>query len=197
MRQVSDHTYLHRQVVALRTTALAQLHRKAIFEYMQERALMPAQRQRLMELFHSFKDYAASVVAEHGNYLRGASSYLCSHQVARTLMKDGAFAAPLQLYQERYTDFFRVFCDVALAVTPREKRAVESMRVLQPLLKLQLTEARRHILTMSYIPTKVWREVEIRRPTGDTARLRILRSSTDPQASDTTDMVPLAQATRR
>jgi len=35
-------------------------------------------------------------------------------------------------------------------------------------------EARREILTMPYQPQKVWREVEIRRPTGDTARLRTL-----------------------
>ncbi|MGH8139846.1 MAG: hypothetical protein ACREVV_16845 [Steroidobacteraceae bacterium] len=174
MRQVSGHTYLNRQVVALRSTALALMHRKSIFEYLQERRLTRAQRHRLMSLFHSFKDYTSSIIAEHGNYLRGASSYWCSHHVARRLMKDAAFAEPLHLYQERYTDFFRVFCDVALAQTDEEKRLVEPLRMLQPLLKLQLAEARREILTMSYRPTKIWREVQIRRPTGDTAKLRSL-----------------------
>ena len=152
------------------------MHRKAVFEYLQDRQLTRAQRHRLMALFHSLKDYTASVIVEHGNYLRGASSYWCSHHLARRLMKDGVFAEPLHLYEERYTDYFRVFCDVELADTEAEKQAVEPMRLLQPLLKAQLAEARREILSMPYRPEKVWREVEIRRPTGDTLRMRALGS---------------------
>lgn len=174
MRQVSRHTYLHRQVIALRSAALSLLHRNAIFEYLRDRQLTTAQRRRLIAMFHSFKDYTSSLIAEHGSYLRGASSYWCSHHLARRLMKDSAFAEPLHLYQERYTDYFRVFCDVELADTDEEKRTVEPLKALKPLLKLQLTEARHAILTMSYQPSKVWREVEIRRPTGDTERLRTL-----------------------
>jgi hypothetical protein len=180
MRRVSSHTYLNRQVTALRSTALTLLHRKAVFEYLQVRQLTRSQRHRLMGLFHSLKDYSASVIAEHGNYLRGATSYWCSHHLARRLMKDGAFAEPLHLYQERYTDYFRVFCDVELAETEAEKQAVEPMRLLKPLLKLQLAEARREILTMPYQPQKVWHEVEIRRPTGDTVRLPALGSRNTP-----------------
>ena len=176
MRRVSAHTYLNRQVIALRSTALAQLHRKAVFEYLQERQLTRQQRHRLMAMFHSLKDYSASLIAEHGNYVRGASSYWCSHHLARRLMKDTVFAEPLHLYQERYTDYFRIFCDVELAETETEKEAIAPMRLLQPLLKLQLAEARREILTMDYRPQKVWHEVEIRRPTGDTERLRTLGS---------------------
>jgi hypothetical protein len=48
------------------------------------------------------------------------------------------------------------------------------MRMLQPLLKLQLAEARQEILRMPYRPERIWREVEIRRPTGETTRLRTL-----------------------
>jgi hypothetical protein len=176
MRRVSCHTYLNRQVVALRSTALTLLHRKAVFEYLQERKLTRSQRHRLMAMFHSLRDYTSSLIAEHGNYLRGASSYWCSHHLARRLMKDSAFAEPLLLYQERYTDYFRVFCDVELADTEAEKQAVEPMRQLQPLLKMQLAEARHEIRTMPYRPQKVWREVEIRRPTGDTVRLPALGS---------------------
>jgi hypothetical protein len=174
MRRVSEHRYLNRQVVALRSTALSLMHRKAVFEYLQERQLTRQQRHKLMSMFHSLKDYAASLIAEHGNYVRGASSYWCSHHLARRLMKDSAFAEPLLLYQERYTDFFRVHCDVELAETESEQQAVAPMRLLQPLLKMQLTEARQEILSMAYRPEKVWREVEIRRPTGDTERLRAL-----------------------
>jgi hypothetical protein len=174
MHRVSEHRYLNRQVVALRSTALQLMHRKAVFEYLQERQLTRQQRHKLMAMFHSLKDYSASLIAEHGNYLRGASSYWCSHHLARRLMKDGAFAEPLLLYQERYTDYFRVHCDVELAESDSEKQAVEPMRMLQPLLKKQLAEARQEILSMAYRPEKVWREVEIRKPTGDTERLRAL-----------------------
>src|SRR5262249_50295409 len=130
----------------------------------------------LMAMFHNMREYSASLIAEHANYLRGASSYWCSHHLARRLMKDGVFAEPLMLYEERYADYFRVFCDVELAETEQEKEAVEPMRLLQPLLKHQLAEARRDILSMPYQPDKVWREVEIRRPTGDTQKLRSLGS---------------------
>jgi hypothetical protein len=184
MHRVSGHRYLNRQVTALRSTALTLLHRKAVFEYLQDRQLTRQQRRRLMALFYSMREYSASMIAEHGNYLRGAASYWCSHHLARRLMKDSAFAEPLHLYEERYSDYFRVFCDVELADTEEEKREVESMRALKPLLKLQLAEARREILTMPYKPQKVWHEVEIRRPTGDTVKLPTLGSrSTDPRRS--------------
>jgi hypothetical protein len=176
MRRVSSHVFLHRQVVALRSAALSLLHRKAVFEYLQDRQLTLAQRERLMRMFHTLKDYASSLVVEHGNYVRGASSYWCSHHLARFLMKDAVFADPLHLYEERYTDYFRVFCDVELAETDAEKETIEPMRLLQPLLKYQLAEARQEILTMPYRPEKVWREVEIRKPAGDTQRLRTLGS---------------------
>jgi hypothetical protein len=174
MRGISSRTYLHQQVMALRSTALIQLHRKAVFEYLQDRQLTMPQRRRLMIMFHSLQDYTSSLIAEHANYLRGASSYWCSHHLARRLMKDSVFAEPLLLYEQRYSDYFRIFCDVELAESEQEKQDLEPMRLLQPLLKKQLVEARREILTMPYQPDKVWREVEIRRPTGDTVRLPAL-----------------------
>jgi hypothetical protein len=48
---------------------------------------------------------------------------------------------------------------------------------LRPLLKYQLTEARQAILTMPLAPARQWREVEIRKPTGHTQRLRALFDS--------------------
>src|SRR3569833_3103223 len=39
MRRVSEHRFINRQVVALRSTALSLLHRKAEFEYLQESQL--------------------------------------------------------------------------------------------------------------------------------------------------------------
>ena len=54
------------------------------------------------------------------------------------------------------------------------------METLQPLLKYQLAEARQAILQMPQLPAEEWREASIRKPTGDTQRLRALFSGTIP-----------------
>jgi len=115
-----------------------------------------------------------AVLAEHGNYVRVSSSYLCAQYLSEHLMHDAAVAEPMQLYEERFGEFFRAFCDAELAETEMERRAVEPLDALRPLLKLQLGEARQAILRMPPAPTREWREVVIRRPTGQTQRLRAL-----------------------
>jgi len=90
------------------------------------------------------------------------------------LMQDPAFDEPLQLYQEWYSEYFRIFCDSTLAETAEEKAQVESLDALRPLLKHQLTHARQTILAMAHDPQFRWRETQIRKPTGDTQKLRTL-----------------------
>ena len=48
------------------------------------------------------------------------------------------------------------------------------MEVLKPLLKHQVAEARQAILQMPLKPAKHWREVQIRKSTGDTQKMRVL-----------------------
>ena len=45
-------------------------------------------------------------------------------------MKDSAFAEPLVIYQERYSDYFRVHCDVELAETEQERAALRALTQL-------------------------------------------------------------------
>jgi len=45
---------------------------------------------------------------------------------------------------------------------------------LKPLLKHRLREAREAILKLPEVPSTVWREVELRRATGETQKLRRL-----------------------
>ena len=59
-----------------------------------------------------------------------------------------------------------------LAETPEERAQMESMDALRPLLKHQLTHARQAILAMARDPGFKWRETQIRKPTGDTQKLR-------------------------
>ncbi len=174
MRAVSAQARLARQMQALRSTAFTLVHRKALFDYLRERHLTGVRRRRLFRLFYGCRDYANAVLAEHGNYVRCSSSYLCTRHLAEHLMHDPALDEPLQIYEQWYAEYFRAFCDVALAETEAEKQATAAMETLKPLLKYQLAEARRAILAMPQNPVEDWREVKIRKSSGDTQRLRVI-----------------------
>jgi hypothetical protein len=174
MRTVSGERRLEAQINALRTTVFGLVHRRALFEYLRERQVMGPRRHRLLALFYGCRDYTNAVVAEHGNYIRCASSYLCTQYLGEELMHDSAFEEPLQLYEEWYAEYFRAYCDGALAETEEEKDLAAPFDALKPLLKSRLSEARQAIMAMPQKPERSWREVELRRRTGHTQRLRAL-----------------------
>lgn len=176
LRAVSEQAQLSRQIVMLRSAACALVHRKALFEYLRDCQVTGARRHRLFALFYGFRDYTNAVLAEHGNFVRCSSSYLCMNYLGEHLMRDAALTQPLQMYERWYAEYFRTFCDAALAETEEEKYNVAPMESLQPLLKYQLAEARQAILQMPQVPAEEWREASIRKPTGDTQRLRALFS---------------------
>jgi len=174
MHNVSTHARLAPQMGALRSATFSLIHRQALFEYIRDRSISGNKRHRLFSLFYSNRDFANAVVSEHASFLRCSSSRICVDHLAEHLMRDAAFEEPMQLYKEWYTDYFRVFCDVALAESEDEKAMLAPTEALKPLLKLRLREARDAILAMPEVPTSVWREVEIRRATGETQKLRRL-----------------------
>jgi len=179
MRCVSGQTHVDSQVVALRSTALSLVHRKARFDYLRCRQITGRKRHRFFTVFYSSRDYLNAVLAEHGKYVRCSSSYLCTQYLAEQLMEDYALEQPLQVYEQWYAEYFRVYCDGALAETEEEKLAAAPMQELKPLLKHQLAEAREAILQMPQKPAKDWREVQIRKSTGDTQKLRVLFAMPD------------------
>jgi hypothetical protein len=174
LRNVSAHSRLGPQIGALRSAAFTLIHRKALFEYIRDRGLTGPKRHRLFAIFYGLRDYTNSVVAEHASFLRCSSSQICTEHLAEHLMRDAAFEEPMQLYQEWYSDYFRVFCDVELAETEDEKQALAPVEALKPLLKHRLREARDAILRLPQVPSTVWREVELRKATGETQKLRRL-----------------------
>ncbi|MGH8198811.1 MAG: hypothetical protein ACREVO_00335 [Steroidobacteraceae bacterium] len=182
IRGVSEQAKLERQVQALRRSTFGLIHRTALFGYLRDQHVVGVRRQHLFALFYGPRDYANSVVAEHGNYLRSNSSYLCTRFLADELMHDSAMQEPLQLYEEWYADYFRNFCNIALAETPEEKETATALFTLQPLLKYRLNEARQAILELPHQAGGVWRERELRQPTGDTVKLRVtFRAPGDPR----------------
>ncbi|MFZ0499155.1 MAG: hypothetical protein WAM21_11710 [Steroidobacteraceae bacterium] len=173
IRGVSEQARLERQMYALRRSTFSLIHRKALFGYLHDKNVVGVRRQQLFALFYGPRDYASSVVAEHGNYLRSNSSYLCTRFLADELMHDEAMEGPLQLYEEWYAEYFKMFCDTALAQTLEEKEAATALLALQPLLKYRLNQAREAILKLPRQAGEAWREWELRQPTGDTVKLRV------------------------
>jgi hypothetical protein len=173
IRPVSAASHLTEQMVALRTTAFTLVHRKALFEYLRDHKVKGLRRRQLLAVFYGYADFTNALLAEHANYVRCSSSFLCAQHLAEHLMHDPALDAPLALYEEWYAEYFRAFCDTELAETDEEKQAALGHEALRPLLKHRVTEARRAILAMPLTPRE-WREVRIRQPTGDTQKLHAL-----------------------
>jgi hypothetical protein len=174
MHTVSDRGRLSEQVMALRCAIFALVHRRAVFEYLREAQVTGEKRRRAIALFYGCRDYTNAVLREHGNYIRCSSSYICTHHLGEHLMRDAAFYEPLQMYEEWYGEYFRAYCDTELADTEHEQQAGVALDALKPLLKHRLIEARRAILAMPQSPDREWREVEIRKPNGDTQRMRAI-----------------------
>jgi hypothetical protein len=174
LRPVSAQAHLLRQVVALRSAAFALVHRRALFEYLRERELSRSKRRRLLLLFYGCRDYTNALLHEHGNYVRCSSSHVSTQHLAEHLMRDVALDEPLQLYEQFYREYFSAYCDWELAETEAERQAVAPLEALKPLLKYRLTEARQAILAMPHQPDREWREVRIRKPNGDTQRMRMI-----------------------
>jgi hypothetical protein len=177
MRAVSGQQRLDGQITALRTTLFGLVHRRALFEYVRERQISGSKRHRLLSLFYGCRDYTNAVLAEHARYVRCSSSYVCTHYLGEHLMRDAAFDEPLQLYEQWFAEYFRAYCDKELAETELEKEACVPLDALKPLLKHRLSEARQAILAMPQTTDREWREVQIRKPNGDTQRMKTIFGS--------------------
>jgi hypothetical protein len=150
MRGVANERNRMGQLSALRSAAFALIHRKALFEYLRDQNVTGRKRHDVFRLVYGDRDYVKSVVAEHGNYLRSASSWMCSSHLGLWVLSDGAFESPIARYEQLYSDYLRAFIDSALEYGPDAGTA--SMKTLLPYLKQQLTQHRRTILRMEDTP---------------------------------------------
>lgn len=171
MRQVADFVALRNQAVALRHAALRLIHGKALFEYLKKHDVRGKARARILAHFHRTLLYEDAVVAEHTTYVRKAGSYLCASHLGSDLVRDPAFLDPMQQYEALYTEYFELYCSTLM---PHEEH-FESEPALLPLLKHQLTEWRWVILNPKQSTSHLRRESALRRPVGDTQKLRLLK----------------------
>ncbi len=112
------------------------------------------------------------MVAEHTIYVRKACSYLCTSHLGAELVQDPAFIDPMQQYETLFTEYFELYCSTLI---PAADGQAESEPALLPLLKEQLSEWRWVILNPKQSLPYLQRESELRRPTGETQKLRLLK----------------------
>jgi hypothetical protein len=124
-----------------------------MFEYLRQEKVTGRDRHAVFALvFGDQHDYAAAVIQEHSNFVRSASSLLCSSHLGLTLIRDRAFAEPLWRYEQLYADYFRTFCGTALS--GNQYKSGDTLRTLLPYLKRQLSTLRRAILVMPQEPAE-------------------------------------------
>ncbi len=146
MQRVCQPTRLRAQVVRMRETTLALIHRRAVFEYLRDRKITGGKRHEYIALFYGSRDYASSVVTEHGHYMRSWISSSCTRVIGSEILRDPAYDAPLTAYEQWYAEYFRVFCDLQLATTETVSTACE--KALLPFLKERATLARERLLQL-------------------------------------------------
>jgi hypothetical protein len=172
MRQVADFVVLRNQAVALRHASLRLIHGKALFEYLKKHSVRGDARAGILAHFHRELHYEHAVVAEHTTYVRKTCSYLCASHLGTDLVRDPAFLDPMQQYETLFTEYFELYCSTLI---PAADGQAESEPALLPLLKEQLSEWRWVILNPKQSLPYLQRESELRRPTGDTQKLRLLK----------------------
>jgi hypothetical protein len=146
MQLVCQPGRLRRQMIKLRETTLSLIHRRCVFEYLRERQVTGVRRHRYIAMFYGARDYASSMVIEHGHYTRTWISASCAQYIGAEVMRDPAFAAPLAAYEQWYSEYFRVFCDLQLLSEENVSTGCE--RALLPFLRERALQARARLLQL-------------------------------------------------
>lgn len=170
LRPVAAGRQPEQQGMALRSGVLGLIHRKALFEYLRVTGLRGAGRERVVSYFHGSLTYTDAMVSEHGQYLRSAGSHLCARHLGVAILLDGVFQGPVARYEELYMEYFHAFCDKLLAEF--DGRGEPSQGSLLPYLKHEVTRLRTAILALPRTAPELMYEDAIRRPTGDTQRIK-------------------------
>jgi hypothetical protein len=174
VRDVVRHGRADAQSIALRSGVLGLIHRKALFEYLRTTRLKGTARRRVVGYFRGSLQYTDAVVSEHGQYLRSAGSHLCAHHLGVAVLLDGVFQAPIARYEELYTEYFHAFCQSLISRVDGQPEDSAQRKIL-PLLKHQVTSLHASILALPRTELDLDYEALIRRPTGDTQKLKRLR----------------------
>ena len=170
VRNVARQTRPQAQSTALRSGALGLIHRKALFEYLRAAQLREPDRRRVIKYFRGALHYTDAIISEHGQYLRSAGSHLCVHHLGVTVLLDGVFQGPVERYEALYTEYFKEFCETLIAGVNGQVDAQK--KSILPMLKHQVSTLHAQILALPRTEPDLDYEALIRRPTGDTQKIK-------------------------
>jgi hypothetical protein len=174
MRDIVEKSKPERQGHAVRRMAISLIHRKAPFEYLRDRQVTGSARHRFFRVLYGPHDFANAVVREHRTYVTSVCSYLCVDRFCAS-----STMADIVEYEKLYTSYWQTRTSFLLDSVP--STALEQRSVLLQCIREDLDEVRGRVLGMPSRADELTLE-QLRRPTGDTVRLRILSPASAPRA---------------
>jgi hypothetical protein len=171
LRPIAGELRTNNQVLAVKRMALSMIHRKAPFEYLRDKHVRGADRHRFISVMYGPHDVNQMMVREHHNYLTSACSYLCVDK----------FCAPATVhfiaeYEKLYTSYWQTRTSYLLETS--QSAGHESHFALLQCIRGDLQKARDRVLVGTPSKADALTLEELRRPTGDTVKLQILRKPT-------------------
>lgn len=150
MNGVSSARLRDRQIMALRSVSIDQIHRAALVRYFRDHQIKGVARELTLREFYGVADARDSVIAEHRNYLLAESTQLCAADILE-LVGDRRGVELLRSYELAYGQFFSMFCDQARAARTGHRYLLAS---LLPEVREAAERARLRILDSQLLPVR-------------------------------------------
>jgi len=150
MSKVAAARRRERQLLALRSISLAQIHRTALIRYFRDYRIARAARDLTLREFYGVMDARRAALAEHRTYLIAASSQLCAMDLLE-LADDMKGIDLLREYETAFGQFFAMFCDRSRAT---QLGASYLLSGLVPEVRANAEQVRKSILAGHLLPSQ-------------------------------------------
>ncbi|MEO6079042.1 MAG: hypothetical protein ABIQ86_04590 [Steroidobacteraceae bacterium] len=164
LKPIATASTTKQQVQGVKRMALSMIHRKAPFEYLREKQIFGTARHRFFQKLYGHHDFATSVVNEHRNYLVAGASYICMERFC----SEGSMQQ-ISEYERRYTSYWGAKTARLLDESKSGNEAPPPELLGE--LRNDLQQRRHKVLNAALRADALTIE-ELRRPNGDTLRLR-------------------------
>lgn len=156
---------------AVKRMALSVIHRKAPFEFLRDHGVRGGERRQYFQGLYGRSHYARAVVLEHRHFLGAMCSYLCVERFCGTNSWQR-----IRHYERRYTNYWTLHSQAMARRDEDEITAAMDSAVVRSL-RNEIRELREQLLGTAPSAADRYTLEELRRPTGDTVRLRLPRDA--------------------
>ncbi len=153
MAHVAGARRRERQILALRSLAVEQVHRTALVSYLRDHHIVGHARDQTLQEFYRLADPRNAAVFEHRNYLLAASTQLCAVDILR-LVEDADGLDLIQSYELAYRQYFGMFCERARA---KRNGTPYLLATLLPEVRDAAQQLKLRILDSRLVPVRRWR----------------------------------------